>query len=217
MKKARCRGHIRGYIQVKRRLIVADLSQDEAGYSWTLAAALGEMLLFAEEKFGPRDTSYTLLGINFSPDGGRIWMPGNCGHIIVHLDMNCRVDRRDAYRQLAHECVHLLSPTGKADANVLEEGLAVFFEQWYMCYIFGEGWWLGEIRVASYANALTKTKQLLALDADIIKKIRKHQPVIANITAEQILEQCPTAPRELAQELTRRFSRAEDQEAYPVS
>ena len=197
----------KGYVRVKRRLIVADASKDGVGYSWTLAAALGEMLLLAEEKFGPRDTSYTLLGIDFSPDGGRTWNPGDCKHIIIHLDMNCLTDRHGAYRQLAHECIHLLSPTGKADANVLEEGLAVFFEQWYMCYIFGDGWWQGEINIPSYANALAKTKQLLALDPDIIKKLRQCQPVIAYITSAQILEQCPLASEELANALTQRFSK----------
>ena len=167
------------------------------------------MLLFAEEKFGPRDTAYTLLGIDFSPDGGRTWTPGNCGHIIIHLDMNCLTDRYDAYRQLAHECIHLLSPTGKADANVLEEGLAVFFEQWYVSYVFGEGWWLGEISIASYADALAKTKQLLALDPDIIKNLRERQPIIAHVRPEQILELCPMASKELAEALTERFSRTE--------
>ena len=85
--------------------------------------------------------------------------------------------------------------------------MAVFFEQWYMCQIFGDGWWLGEINIASYADALALTKQLLALDRDIIRKIREHQSVIARITAEQILEHCPAASRELAQALTQRFQR----------
>jgi hypothetical protein len=132
---------------VKRRLIVAEPAQDGSGYSWTLAAALGEMLLFAEEKFGPRDTNWTLLGIDFSSDGGQTWTPGNCGHIIIQLEMNCLTDRHAAYCTLAHECIHLLSPTGKTDANVLEEGLAVFFEQWYMNYVFGDGWWSGKINI----------------------------------------------------------------------
>ena len=163
------------------------------------------MLLFAEEKFGPRDTSWTLLGIDFAPDGGKTWTPGNGRHIIIHLSMDCLADRQDAYCQLAHECIHLLSPTGKADANVLEEGLAVYFEQWYMHHVFGEGWWSGQMTVANYANAYTLATQLLALDADIIKKIRQSQPVIALITAEQILELCPDAPRELALALAQSF------------
>ena len=197
----------RKYVSVRRRLIVAEPSEDGIGYSWTLAAALGEMLLFAEEKFGPRDLSYTLLGIDFSPDGPRTWTPGNVKHIIILLDMNCLTDRRDAYCQLAHECIHCLSPTGKADANVLEEGLAVFFEQWYMNYVFGEGWWRNEITIASYADALAKAAKLLALDPDIIRKLRRQQPIIAQITAAQIREQCPAASEELASALVQRFVR----------
>lgn len=165
------------------------------------------MLLHAEERFGPRDPAWTLLGIDFTPDGPRTWTPGNCGHIIVQLDMNALTDRRDAYNQLAHECIHLISPTGKADANVLEEGLAVWFSQRYMHRVFGEGWWSGKVKVPSYANAFALAKQLLAIDADIIKKIRATQPVIARITTEQILQDCPLASRELAQALTEQFSR----------
>jgi hypothetical protein len=197
----------RNYVRVKRRLIVAEPAQDGSGYSWTLAAALGEMLLFTEEKFGRHDTNYTLLGIDFSPDGGQTWTPGNCGHIIIHLGMHCLTDRHEAYRTLAHECIHLLSPTGKADANVLEEGLAVYFEQWYMHYVFGEDWWSGKINIPSYANAFERAKQLLAIDANIIKKLRVNQPVIARITAEQILEHCPAASEELALSLAERFIR----------
>lgn len=200
----------RGYVHVKRRLIVADPSKDGTGYSWTLAAAFGEMLLCAEEKFGPHDKEYTLLGIDFTPDGARTWTPGNCGHIIIQLDMNALSDRLDAYRQLAHECIHLISPTGRADANVLEEGLAVYFERWYMNHIFGQGWWSGPIDFPIYAHALAAAERLLTLDPNVIKKIRKHQPVIAKITAEQIMQHCPDAPSELAFALAAPFVRAEE-------
>ncbi len=163
------------------------------------------MLLCAEEKFGPRDKNYTLLGIDFSPDGARTWTPGNCGHIIIHLDMTSLTDRHDAYYSLAHECIHCLSPTGKADANVLEEGLAVSFSQWYMHHIFGPGWWSGPIRFPSYAHALAGAEQLLALNPTVIKKIREQQPTIAKVTAGQIIQHCPAAPRELALALAAPF------------
>jgi len=196
----------RGHVHALRRLIVAEPAADGSGYSWTLAAALGEMLLHAEEKFGPRDTAWTLLGIDFTPDGPQTWTPGNCGHIIVQLDMNALTDRHDAYRQLAHECIHLISPTGKADANVLEEGLAEYFEKYYMHFVFGEGWWSGRVNIPRYAHAFAQAEQLLALDPDIIKTLRHVQPVIARITAAQIREQCPAASPALALSLAERFA-----------
>lgn len=45
---------IAGYVRVDRRLLVAEPSEDDSGYSWTLAAALGEMLLHTEAMFGDR-------------------------------------------------------------------------------------------------------------------------------------------------------------------
>ncbi len=207
MKKILRKKPIPGYIRVERRLLVAEPSEDDSGYSWTLAAALGEMLLHTEEMFGPRDTAYTILGIDFAPDGSKTWSPGNCGHVIIQLDMNALRDRHDAYRQLAHECVHVISPTGKADANVLEEGLAMLFEHHYMHYVFGEGWWSEPFDFPSYSNALTLARELFSLDSNIIKKVRQIQPIIAYITAEQIRDQCPAATKELAVALTQRFVR----------
>jgi hypothetical protein len=193
-------------VRIRRRHIIADPAADGSGYSWTLAAVLGEMLQFAEEKFGPRDQSYTLLGIDFASDGGKTWTPGNCRHIIIHLDYDDLRDRKGAYLSLAHECIHLLSPTGKRDANVLEEGLAVYFQQWYMNWCFGEGWWSeSPSNAPNYAEALAYASELLALSPDIIKELRKRQPVISRITAEMIRQHCPAAPEALAIALEKPF------------
>ena len=54
--------------------------------SWTLASRLGDMLDMAEKLFGGRDTSYTLLGTQFTSDGPRIWYRGkHRKHIIIQL------------------------------------------------------------------------------------------------------------------------------------
>ena len=120
-------------------------------------------------------------------------------------------DRQYAYYELAHECIHLLAPTGKRDANFLEEGLAVYFSRWYTHYIFGEGWWMSdEFTNSAYARAFTLVEQLLNLDADMIKKFREVQPVISRITAEQMLNRSPTIPRELAYALEQRFVLSSD-------
>lgn len=207
MKKRNARSRYkRNYVRIERRFVVAKPS--EGGFSWTLSAVLGEIILKAEEVFGQRDHSYTLLGIDFSPGpNAQTWTPGNCKHIIVQLSTNGLTDRYEAYRQLAHEGIHLLSPTGKANANVLEEGLAEYFSQWYLDYVFGLGWWQNYPWHPAYAQALDGAKQLLAFDKDIIKKLRQVEPTIAYITAEQIQAVCPDASPELAAMLTRRFTR----------
>ena len=77
-------------INIDSDLLVAQRLSDGCGYTWTLASRLGEMLHMAEELFGPRDCSYTILGIEFGPDNPRIWYPGNRRHIIIQLDViNC--------------------------------------------------------------------------------------------------------------------------------
>ena len=53
-------------INIDSDLLVAQRLPDGSGYTWTLASRLGEMLHMAEELFGPRDCSYTILGIEFT-------------------------------------------------------------------------------------------------------------------------------------------------------
>ena len=194
------------FVCLKRRFIVAEPDAEDSGYSWTLAAVLGEIVLFTEDRFGPRDLTYTLLGIDFSKDGPQIWYPGSCRHIIVQLSLDCLNDRKEAYRQLAHEGVHLLSPTGRRDANVLEEGLAVFFEQWYMNHHFGDEWSPPGLPRA-YRMALEGVQSLFCIDSDFVRKLRRDQPVLSKIRAEDIVRACRSVPRGLADELASPFRR----------
>jgi hypothetical protein len=39
------------------------------GYSWTIISKFGHNIRTAEEKYGPRDYSYTILGVEFNQDG----------------------------------------------------------------------------------------------------------------------------------------------------
>jgi hypothetical protein len=98
-----------------------------------------------EQLFGPRDRSFTLLGIDIDQAHGRqphLWFPntgippddteGRSRHVIVHLGPDALLDPARARWQLAHECVHLLDPwNGQVDGrptNWLEEGLAAWFQ-----------------------------------------------------------------------------------------
>src|SRR3990167_6713780 len=97
-----------------------------SGYTWTLTSRLGSLLQLAESQFGARDKDYTILGIEFGSTGPFIWYPGNCKNIAIQLSLESLKSEHCALYELAHECIHLLSPTGKKNANVLEEGLATY-------------------------------------------------------------------------------------------
>ena len=173
------------------------------GHSWTITSKLGHILRTAEDKYGPRDYSYTILGVEFNQEGHpRIWFPGNCKHVVIQITMNCINDINRAIYQVAHEVIHCLCPTGSNIVNVLEEGLAHLFSIEYTL-ANGNGVWTSCDQ--KYTDASELVKQLLSFDEEIIKKLRLIQPTISSIDKELILETNPKVPEELADRLTRRF------------
>ena len=91
-----------------------------------------DMLTIAEHMFAPRDPSYTIVGIEFVNDGPYIWYPLSHGSkqnkdIIIRLSSPAAQNIVQACFQLAHETVHLLSPSGGQNSTNLEEGVACFF------------------------------------------------------------------------------------------
>jgi hypothetical protein len=174
------------------------------GHSWTITTKFGHILRTAEERYGERDKSYTLLGIEFTNQGNpQIWYPGNCKNVSIQITENCLNDINRAVFQVAHETIHCLCPTGKQNANVLEEGLANLFSIEY-CAENGHGnnW---SSNKEEYTNASDLVNELLEFDKDIIKKLRVVQPTISLIDKALILEICPTIPEQLAETLTIKF------------
>jgi hypothetical protein len=152
--------------------------------------------------FGSRDQSYTILGVEFETTGPRLWYPGDRRHVIVQLNSHCANDWLEAQFELAHECVHLLSPTGKNDANVLEEGLATFFSLLYIRQNLGRPYHITDPRYVAAADAV---ERLLTFVEKAIVELRKREAIISKITAEQITERYATIGQELAAELASRF------------
>jgi len=56
-----------------------------------------------------------------------------------------------------------------------------------------------------YLDSLSFVEQLLAIDPDIIKKIRVTEPIISNITKALLLATNPAIPETLADELVKKF------------
>jgi hypothetical protein len=174
------------------------------GHSWTIMTKFGHILRTAEERYGERDKSYTLLGVEITNNGNpQIWYPGNCRNVCIQITEDCLSDLNRAVFQVAHETIHCLCPTGGQNANVLEEGLANLFSIEY-CAENGHGKnWTSNKQ--EYTNASNLVTELLEFDNDIIKKLRAIQPILSLIDKKVILEINPNIPEELADALTEKF------------
>lgn len=182
------------------------------GYTWTLASVAGQMLHLAESLYGKRDMDYTFLGVEFS--NGQVprnWFPGERGQVVIQLTNHCLLDPHRACFQLAHEVIHLLSPTGRRSANMLEEGLANHFQTWYMRQCYPKlGWPAGQTtcNVQSYLDAEKLVDELMEVAGpDAIRKLRSHQATISAIGANLVREVLASVRPELAEALAQPFVR----------
>jgi hypothetical protein len=183
---------------------MAEELETKDGYTFTLASRLGDMLNMAEKMFGERDKSYTILGTEFySGSMPQVWYPGNRKDIVIQLTQEALTDEQQACYQLAHESIHLLSPTGGSNANILEEGLATYFAGLYMDTSFPNSNW--HPTETKYKEAMELVKKLLYTDSNIIKGIRLKQPVISKITEKDFLLEDKGIDEILAKEIVKEF------------
>lgn len=188
---------------IKKLDIEAELIISDNG-NWTLSTRLSDMLSLAESKYGPRDRSYTIVGIEFDKNGPNIWYPGDRNHICIKLTESCLNNMAGACYQLAHECIHLLSPSGRNATNILEEGLATHFSRTYVKDKFNADFYED---IASYKEAREACEKLLNLQDDIIYVLRQKQPEFRLITKQDIIDVNSNCPLDLAKELTSPFKR----------
>jgi hypothetical protein len=176
-----------------------------SGFTWTIASRISDALHTAENLYGERDKSYFLAGFEFGTTIPRLWYPGDRKHIVIQLSPEAKASFPQAIFQIAHEVIHLLSPTGGAHANILEEGLAEHFSESYASAATGTPW---HPTTAAYTVARDLVRKLLAFDSDAVRKIRKHEPCMSNFTPEVILAHVSGVPKELADRLCVPFIRA---------
>jgi hypothetical protein len=168
--------------------------------TFTLTTYLGRFLREAEELAGPRDRSWTILGVEFfgeEREGAvpHTWYPGNCGNIAVRLTRDVAKNPPRAIYQLAHEVVHLISPSGApSQAPNLEEGFASIFaaEQCanYRCDI-------GKLYRAAHQDVTA----LFAMNRFAIREIRSLEPRLWMVTPEIIASAVPGIDTQLAARL----------------
>jgi hypothetical protein len=96
----------------------------------SLTRQLGLFLEKVETQFGPRNMSFTLLGIEFYDGPNQVTYPNtDRNQIVIQLskESESRGNHDQALFQLAHETVHVLAPVDVGTSTVREEGLATYF------------------------------------------------------------------------------------------
>ena len=191
---------------MERSLLFANPLPERDGYTWTLASRLGNMLVAAEAWLGTRDLSYTILGVEFSPDGPQIWYPGNRRQIVIQLSEGAIHNTVVAAYQLAHECVHLLAPHPGRPASVLEEGLAVTFSRVHLIETLGATCATGDER---YDQAAAIVQRALGHNQVFPRRLRDLHGRFSDIQASDIKEIASEIPDTLCDELAAPFPRRE--------
>jgi hypothetical protein len=172
------------------------------GWTWTLTSLLGAFLVQAEEIFGLRDRNWTPVGVQFGGDRAHVTYPLNCGLVAIVLPERLRSAPERAAFEMAHEVVHLLSPTGGNSAPVIEEGAATAFS-----HLISGRFELGiQYHDPDYKHAEGLVAQFLALDPLAIKRLREREPSFARFTPSLIRSAYPTTSESLAEALCQPFS-----------
>lgn len=191
--------------EMSRSLSVGSVAEQmpKGGYFWSIASLTGAFLREAEQRYLPRDQSWTFLGVQFTGERPMLWYPRYPEHkqVIINLTARAATDLNEAIFELAMEVIHLLSPTGSRQAPNLEEGLTVIFCQDMMraCNL--------NISISrpSYMAAAADVRQLLAIDPEAIRKLRTARPSFADFDPKFVLTLIPATPTDLAERLCQRY------------
>ncbi|HET9639876.1 MAG TPA: hypothetical protein VFP12_11780 [Allosphingosinicella sp.] len=172
------------------------------GLGWTWTTYLGELIAAAEAAYGPRDRSWTILGVEFGGDIPMIWYPGNRGHVAVRLTTAAATCPRVAFSELAHEAIHLLAPTGGSTAPNFEEGLATLFAESQSAV---RGVTPG--RHPAYDRPRNEVAAMLMAFPDFVRDIRAVEPSFPLWTPELLDRHAPGTSDEVLAYLCRPFDR----------
>ena len=159
------------------------LGATDRSYEQTLMDELLKIIEEAELLFGPRDRSYELLTPRITECGCAHPFPYPFRKIRIYLTSGAK-DRYIAFRQLAHEAIHVLGPT-RSWATVLEEGLAEWFSLSYMNRVYGLQF---EAPNRWYDAAMRAVSPLLAKNKLVIKELRARQPQLSKIDEALLAE-----------------------------
>ncbi len=179
-----------------------------------------DLLEWAEELFGERDTSWTLLAPDFDECEctPHIFFPDHKESKLVQIKLGCGARKKwnIVLFQMAHEVIHLLNPRKGCKANNLEEGVACAFSAFVQrrCIIIGADFVRDNLCAYKYARRLVR--RLPQGDIAAAKLIRKEMPAgssfssVSKVNMQRIFPEIDT---HLADELSTTFDR--DRTEFP--
>jgi hypothetical protein len=163
---------------------------------------LHHALRLAEERFGKRVYADAIPLITFHAGPPQVFFP-TPSTVAIRLSSRCESDYLLGCYHLAHETVHLLSPVPRREITTLEEGLAVLFARDYIRSNIDIEFPLPTHD--RYNHALSLVERFLSPRPDAILRLREHEPVISNITADLIHRNYPEIPMSLCWPLVAPF------------
>ncbi|EMI5464322.1 hypothetical protein R8E95_004413 [Enterobacter roggenkampii] len=107
--------------------------------------------------------------------------------------------------ELAHECIHLLAPTGGRSAPVIEEGLATVFSEDMIEYWCGNTHKQAYTTDLKYADAAARVRELLDTEPDAIHRLREVQPAFYMMKADTFIRAGLSIDPELIEVLLTKF------------
>jgi hypothetical protein len=171
----------------------------------SLTPIVSHVLETAEAMYGPSDPSYCFYGLTFTCKRGQMIADHHNRRTWIGVPTSYLNNQKALGALLAHECVHVLSPSQRQVSN-LEEGAAVHFSAFYTLQYLGIVFPTTNV---PYQAATRATRKLFGLDPTILKRLREHQITISDISAKMILKFCPSCPLVLAEFLTARFPKTD--------
>ncbi len=179
--------------------------QARNGKEDSLARKMANMITEIQDLFGPRDERYFFIGWEFDGEHPQLQLPGSgLKLVLIRLSMGASVSWNAAVHELAHECVHLLSPVAGMTNN-LEEGVATWYQTQFYKREFDET----PAVYGPYLGAFEAVEDLFEHSesgASVIKDLRSKSLAFGGISASDILAAAPTLDDQTAEYLVRQWS-----------
>lgn len=160
-------------------------------------ARADQLLALAEQMFGPMTSPWTYAGVIFRDHPPHLYYAPETKSVQIALSLRAIGDEFQRDFQLAHEVCHLLYPSidpnqpEEPKTTVLNEGISTYFSVLVVSADYGDE----AVAIAleslatsgSYFNAFKLVLALVRRDSDAIKKLRKIQPMINKVSAQDLL------------------------------